>query len=117
MDIVEFDDKLKKSLEDFKTYDEAIAFLRRKLDSISAELVRLSVERTVVIRNVGKVKKKFAVPVYAKAREQEILKNIDNLVAKENESLKRLGLSFDADIVKKFLKDLMDYSKKVEEKQ
>jgi len=53
--------------------------LRRKLDSIDVELVRLLGERAAVALRIGKLKERSGAPVYAPARHEEVYRHVASL--------------------------------------
>ena len=66
--------------------------LRRSIDAIDKELVRLLNERAGCAIALGRIKKDRGLPIYQPAREEEVLGNVQrvNVGPLESEALRRL---------------------------
>ena len=53
--------------------------LRKQIDQLDCDLVRLLNERTKVVLNIGKLKKDQEGEIYVPAREQEVFKKVETL--------------------------------------
>src|SRR5262245_9628336 len=66
--------------------------LRRSIDAIDKEMVRLLNERAGCAIALGRIKKDRGLPIYQPAREEEVLGNVQrvNVGPLESEALRRL---------------------------
>ncbi len=55
---------------------EEIEALRKKIDTIDAEIVRLLNQRALLAKEIHKVKKNNSLPLYDPKREEEIFENL-----------------------------------------
>lgn len=81
--------------------------LRAKINHINTQLVRLLNERVLVAIEIGKLKKKFNLPIYDSKREKEILKKIKS---------QNLG-SFPNHELEKIFKEIIRVCREAEEKK
>ncbi|MGP9802185.1 bifunctional chorismate mutase/prephenate dehydrogenase [Rheinheimera sp. NSM] len=79
---------------------QALAPLRRQIDSIDSQLVALLAQRAKVTAQVGKIKQQFALPVYVPEREQALL-------AARREQARALGVSVDLteDVLRRIMRE------------
>lgn len=84
--------------------EDEIRELRKRIDDIDREVVRLLQKRFQAVERIGEVKKALGVDVEDSEREKEVLKNC--LGAAEG--------SLDAGFVKKFTELVLEYSKKIQ---
>src|SRR5208283_2134046 len=56
-----------------------LSHLRKKIDQLDARIIRLLNDRAAITLSIGKEKIKNKKPIYAPAREQDVLKRIKNL--------------------------------------
>lgn len=54
----------------------ALSSLRKRIDRIDADLIRLLNERSKLVVGVGRIKRKTGIPVYAPHREQQVLERV-----------------------------------------
>jgi len=86
------EEKLKKNIDEKlekMSFESGITLLREDLDLITIQLVKLIMERMVIIEKIGRLKKKFKKPIENKTRESEIMNHIKQLVMKENKKIGR----------------------------
>lgn len=88
------------------TAQQALAPLRRQIDSIDSQLVTLLAQRANVTAQVGKIKQQFALPVYVPEREQALL-------SARREQAQALGVS--ADLAEDVLRRIMRESYQTQE--
>ena len=88
------------------TAQQALAPLRRQIDSIDSQLVALLAQRANVTAQVGKIKQQFALPVYVPEREQALL-------SARREQAQALGVS--ADLTEDVLRRIMRESYQTQE--
>nr|WP_314657413.1 chorismate mutase [uncultured Fusobacterium sp.] len=82
-----------------------LELMRKKIDEIDDKLLLLFKERLEVSKKIGLLKKKHNMKIFDSQREQEI---IDNCTQNVNEDEKIY--------IEKFLRNLMDISKEVQNK-
>ena len=82
-----------------------LELMRKKIDEIDDKLLALFKERLEVSKKIGLLKKKYKMEIFDPQREQEI---IDNCTQNVNEDEKIY--------IEKFLRNLMDISKEVQNK-
>jgi chorismate mutase len=58
------------------TDDEALAALRRRIDSIDDRIVELLAERVSAVLEIGELKRQSGAPIYDPARERSILERL-----------------------------------------
>ena len=58
--------------------------LRKEIDRIDSEIIRLYGERMETARRIGQYKKEHSLPVTDTEREQEVLKRVSELAGEEN---------------------------------
>ena len=80
--------------------------LRREIDDIDRELVRLFESRMVKVKEIGNVKRKQGLPILDASREEEVLKRAKTY-------LKDKDLAED---LEQFFSKLMEISKEVQER-
>lgn len=88
------------------TAQQALAPMRRQIDSIDSQLVTLLAQRANVTAQVGKIKQQFALPVYVPEREQALL-------SARREQAQALGVS--ADLAEDVLRRIMRESYQTQE--
>ena len=79
--------------------------LRRQIDGIDKEVIKLLGRRMKLVLKLGKLKKKEGAPVQDKKRETEMLKKLEK-------QAKKLGL--DVKFVNKIYKDILKESRKIQ---
>ncbi len=55
---------------------ERLAECRRSIDGIDARIISLLNERTLVVEEIGRVKRTFGMPIYEPKREDEVFENV-----------------------------------------
>ena len=72
--------------------EDGIARLRRRIDNLDAELIRILNERARCVLDIGAIKRALGRPVYDPQREKEIVEQAlrDNPGPLESEALRRL---------------------------
>ena len=64
--------------------------LRKKIDEIDDNIVKLLLERFAVVKNIADYKKEHGIEIFQKNRETEILKNIADKIDKtKNQAYKK----------------------------
>ncbi len=61
------------------TQEEGMAALgvqRRQIDSIDVEIVKLLNRRTLVVEEIGRIKREFDLPIYEPRREDDVFRNV-----------------------------------------
>ena len=79
--------------------------LRKSIDKVDEEIVRLLAERKSIAKEIGKEKKIMRIPVVDVKREKEILENLRKK-AKEN------GL--EPDFIERLFRNILENSRKVQ---
>ncbi len=113
MDLIFFNEKLKKGLEGVD-YEEGTTYLRKLLDKVTVDLINLFFKRMLIVSYVGKLKKKYKKPLVVKSREEEIMRKIDELVNEKNMKLQQAGIKFNPEVAKKIMRILINYALSVE---
>lgn len=56
--------------------NERLAQLRRRIDEIDLEILGQINERTLVVEDIGKVKREHSLPIYEPKREDDVYRNV-----------------------------------------
>ena len=116
MDLKEFDKEVKKLLSKYDNYNASIVCLRNLLDEITNQLIDIINERIIVVKKIGELKKEYSVPIVDKNREEQIMKYVEEVVEEKNKELKKItGEELDADLIKKLMEQVIEYSVKLEQ--
>jgi len=79
--------------------------MRKKIDEIDDKLLGLFKERLEVSKKIGSLKKKYKMAIFDPQREQEIIDGCTQNISEDEKVY-----------VEKFLRNLMDISKEVQQK-
>lgn len=99
--------KVEKLIETMNTF-HVLKQDREEIEKITLEMLSLLAERITRVRNVGKLKKKYHIPIYQESRITELIDR-----AKEKNRLEQLGL--EDGMIEAFLHVLIDIAMKAEE--
>ena len=55
---------------------EQLTRLRRQIDEIDLRILSCISERTLVVEDIGKVKREFSLPIYEPKREDDVYRNV-----------------------------------------
>ena len=55
---------------------ERLAYCRQSIDEIDVRILELINARTLVVEEIGRIKQKFAMPIYEPKREDEVFRNV-----------------------------------------
>ena len=82
-----------------------LELMRKKIDEIDDKLLGLFKERLEVSKKIGSLKKKYKMAIFDPQREQEIIDGCTQNISEDEKVY-----------VEKFLRNLMDISKEVQQK-
>ena len=55
---------------------DKLADCRSRIDAVDVKLVELLNERTVIVHEIGRIKRQFSMPIYEPKREDQVFENI-----------------------------------------
>ena len=94
---------------------ESLENFRNEINNIDEELLNLLVKRMQVSVNVGKYKKENSIPILNSKREKEVIQKVVNLNhSKIFLDMNEKVTSIDDNFVEFMWKNIMDYSKRLQ---